>query len=133
MRKIILAAILGLLLAGCATIKNIETAIELGTASVANPVTKDRLYQMESAVTIVFSGLKAWKQTCIQGLINADCKLQIATVQVYSRQIPTYLVQLRGFVKNNDQVNATVAFNAITSLIGTVKTQAAQNNVKIGS
>jgi hypothetical protein len=30
-------------------------------------------------------------------------------------------------------VNATVAFNAITSLIGTVKTQAAQNNVKIGS
>lgn len=133
MKRIILAVTLAFSLAGCATIKNIETAVQLGTASIANPVTPTRLNQMESALTIVFAGLKAWKSSCSQGLIPDDCRQQIAEVQTYTRQIPPYLAQLRGFVKNNDQVNATVAFNAITDLIGTVKTQAAARGVNIGS
>lgn len=133
MKKLILATMLALSLAGCATIKNIGTAVQLGTASVANPVTPTRLNEMESALTIVFAGLKAWKSSCQQGLIPANCRQQIAAVQVYTRQIPPYLTQLRAFVKNNDQVNATVVFNNITTLIGTVKSQAAANGVNIGS
>jgi len=111
MRKIILAITLSLSLAGCATFKNIETAIQLGTASIANPVTKTRLNQMESAVTLVFAGLNAWKKSCQQGLIPPECRQHIAAVQVYTRQVPPYLAQLRQFVRNDDQVNATVVFN----------------------
>lgn len=133
MRRIFLILALSLSLGACSTLQNIQTAIQLGTASIANPVTKDRLNQMESAIILVFAGLNAWKQSCQQGLIPADCRNQIAEVQVYTRQIPPYLSQLRTFVKNNDQVNATVVFNNITNLVGTVKSQAAARGVTIGS
>lgn len=133
MRKVFLALTLALSLAGCATFKNIETAVQLGTASIANPVTPTRLNQMESAITIVFAGLNAWKKTCQDGLIPASCRQQINSVQVYTRQIPPYLNQLRTFVRNNDQINATVVFNNVTGLIGTIKSQAAANGVNIGS
>jgi hypothetical protein len=132
MRKLILCAVLALGLAGCSTLDNIKTAISLGTASVTNPVTKTRLNQIESAATIVFAGLGAWKKSCQQGLLPETCKQQIAEVQVYTRQIPPYLTQLRGFVKNNDQVNATIVFNQVTQIIAQVKSQAASSGVSIG-
>lgn len=133
MRKIIIALTLSLSLAGCASLQNIETAIQLGTASVANPVTKTRLNQMESAITLVFAGLGAWKISCHDGLIPPVCRQQIAAVQVYTRQVPPYLAQLRTFVKRDDQINATVVFNNLTALIGTVKEQAAASGQRIGS
>lgn len=132
MRKILAICLVAFSLGGCAMLQKIQTAVELGTASIANPVTKDRLHDMEAAVTLVAVGLNAWKQSCAQGVINANCKSQIASVQVYTRQIQPYLAQLRQFVKTNDQVNATVVFNNITSIISTVKAQAAQSNVAIG-
>lgn len=133
MKKFLAVGFVILSLGGCAQLQTIIEAIKLGTASVANPVTKDRLYQMESAVTLVFAGLNTWKQSCVRGLLNPSCKAQIASVQVYTRQIPPYLTQLRQFVRTNDQVNATVVFNSITGLIATVKAQAAVNNVAMGS
>jgi hypothetical protein len=133
MKRIILVITLSLSLSGCITFSELETAFQLGTASVTNPVTKTRLNQMESAVTIVFAGLNAWKSSCAKGLIPVSCRQQIAQVQIYTRQIPPYLVQLRGFVKANDQINATVVFNSLTSLIGTVKSTAAANGASIGS
>jgi hypothetical protein len=126
---VLLSASLG----GCITFSELSTAFQLGTATITNPVTKTRLNQMESAVTIVFAGLGAWKKSCADGLLPESCKQQIAIVQVYTRQIPPYLTQLRTFVKTNDQVNATVVFNNLTSLIGTVKSQAATNGVNVGS
>lgn len=133
MRKIILALTLSLALSGCATIQAIQTAFELGTASIANPVTKDRLNQVESAVTLVFAGLETWKHSCQQGLIPPVCKQQIGAVQIYTRQLPPYLAQLRTFVKTNDQVNATAVFNSIVDLVGTVKAQAAAGGVAIST
>lgn len=133
MKSVALALVLATSLGGCAFLKNVETAFTLGTASVANPVTKDSLNQVESAAILVFTGLKAWKTACVQALLPPSCKAQIGTVQVYTKQIPPYLNQLRAFVKNDDQVNATVAFNNITALIATVKTQAAQSGQNIGN
>lgn len=131
MRKILLVSMLALSLGGCAELKNIGTAISLGTTSITNPVTPTRLNQMESAITVVFAGLQAWKQSCVQGLIPASCKQQIAAVQVYTRQIPPYLTQLRAFVKTNDQVNAIAVFNQIVDLANTIKSQAAAGGVTI--
>ena len=133
MKRLLLALTLSLSLAGCATIQAIQTAFELGTASIANPVTKDRLNQVESAVTLVFAGLNAWKKSCVQELIPPVCKEQIGEVQIYTRQLPPYLTQLRTFVKTNDQVNATVVFNSIVDLVGTVKARAAAGGVTIST
>lgn len=136
MKRIILAATLVLSLAGCASlpsIQSIQTAVQLGTASVTNPVTPERLNQAESALVLVFTGLNAWKASCKNGVIPPACRDQIASVQVYTRKLKPILVELRGFVRDNDQVNAFVAFNTFSSLIATVKTQAAQNGVEIRS
>lgn len=133
MKKFLAVALVALSLGGCAQLQAIQSAIQIGTATVANPVTKDRLYQMENAVQLIFVGLNTWKTSCKQGLILDTCKAQIAQVQVYTRQIPPYLAQLRSFVKSNDQINARVVFNQITSLISTVKTQAALVNAPMGS
>lgn len=139
MRKIIFGITLAFALAGCAgipglpSLQSLQTVAQLGTASVANPVTPERLEQTESALVLVFTGLNAWKASCKSGVIPANCKDQIAAVQVYTRKLKPLLAEAREFVRNNDQVNAFVAFNTLTSLIGIVKTQAAQSGVPVGS
>ena len=133
MRKLAAILLLSISLSGCAALQNIQEAVSIGTASVANPVTKERLRQIEAATTLVFVGLNTWKQSCVRGLINATCKEQIAAVQVYTRQLPPYLTQLRMFVKNDDQVNAVVVYNNISNLVATVKARAAASNVQLGS
>lgn len=130
--------IVALSLGACAniplpSIQSIETAVQLGTVSVNNPVTPERLQQAEAAMVLVFTGLNAWKTSCKSGVIPATCKDQIASVQIYTRKLPPLLKELRVFVRNNDQVNAFVAFNTFSTLIATVKTQAAQNGVEIRS
>lgn len=131
MKKLLIIPLLCLSLSGCITIQGLQTAFTLGTASITNPVTKDRLFEIETTVSLVFTGLNAWKKTCAQGLINAACKDQIAAVQVYTRQIPPYQRQLRGFVKTNDQVNAMVVFNTLVDLVTTVRSQAALSGQSI--
>lgn len=133
MKSVALALVLATSLGGCQFFKNVETAFVLGTASVANPVTKDRLFQLENAAILAFSGLEAWKTSCAQGLIPPSCKAQIGEVQFYTRQIPTYRDQLRVFVKKNDQVNATIMFNEITGLIDKAKAQAATSGQNLGN
>lgn len=133
MKRLILVVALTLSLAGCASLQAIQTAVQFGTASVANPVTPERLSQAENALILVFTGLKGWKTSCQRGLIPASCREQIAAVQVYTRQLPPILAKLRAFVRNNDQVNAITVFNSFSDLIATVKSQAAQNGVTIRS
>lgn len=135
----IAVALVALSLGGCAgipglpSLQSIQTAVQLGTASVANPVTPERLDQAENALVLVFTGLNAWKSACANGSLPAGCRDHIASVQVYTRKLKPLLAELRVFVRNNDQVNAFVAFNTFSSLIATVKTQAAQNGVEIRS
>jgi hypothetical protein len=118
---------------GCSTLQNIGAAISIGTTSVADPVTPTRLNQLESTLTVVFAGLSTWRTTCLQGVLPPACKSQIAAVQVYTRQIPPYLTQLRAFVKSGDQINAVTMFNNIGTLIATVKAQAAAGGAPLGS
>lgn len=132
MKKFLAVALVAVSLGGCAQLQALQSAIQIGTATVANPVTPDRLFQMENAAQLIFVGLNTWKTSCKQGVLPVSCKTQIAQVQVYTRQIPPYLTQLRVFVKNNDQINAQVVFNQIGGLISTVKAQAAQASVPLG-
>lgn len=136
MKKYLVIGLVAFNLSGCASLPSlhtIETLVQLGSASIANPVTKKRLYQIESAITVVFVGFNTWKDQCKRGTIPASCRDQIDHVQIFTRQLPPYLKQLRTFVKTNDQVNAVVVFNQITETISAVKSAAAVNNIKIGS
>ena len=116
---------------GCSTLQNLETAASIATKSVTNPVTKDDLYKVESGVRIAFIALQTYKDSCAQGLVDKNCRSNIAAIQVYTRQLRPLLAQLRGFVRNNDQINATVVYNQIVTLVTNFK--AAAKNVGINT
>lgn len=126
-----LLAILVLPQGGCQYFAKLQTFVELGTASVANPVTKERLQKIEAGATLVFAGMNAWRDACEAGQINAGCIEQIRAVQVYTRALEQQVPRLRIFVRKNDQVNASVVFNEISGLISAVRGKAAENGVAI--
>jgi len=130
-KRIIIVLALSLSIGGCQFFSKLQTFAELGTASIENPVTKDRLQKVEAGAVLVFTGLNAWRDACEQGALNESCREQIRAVQIYSMQIPPYLKELRKFVRTNDQVNASVVFNQIVDLVGIVKGKAAENGVII--
>lgn len=134
MKKLLIAAALAcaVTLGGCSTLQNFGTAISIASKSITNPVSKDDLYKVESGVRIAFTALQAYKDSCAQGLVDTNCKSNVAAIQVYTRQLPPLLSQLRSFVKNNDQINATVVYNQIVALIANLKTAASNVGINVG-
>lgn len=132
MKKLLIAAMVALSLGGCATIDQVINAAQVVTKSYTNPVTKNDLYQVESGVRIAFTALQAYKDSCAKGLADTNCKSNVAAVQVYTRQLPPLLVQLRGFVKDNDQVNAITVYNQISQLVTNFKSAARNVGINVG-
>lgn len=136
MKKLLIIT-LALSLAGCAGVTEklqiIGTGISLATKSIANPVTKNEEAQIELALDAAIDVLRAYKQACIQGTVDKNCKANIAQIQVYTRQIKPLVAQLRTFVDNNDQINASVVYNQLTALYGNVKSVAANLGVNVGN
>lgn len=128
MRKAILVVILALAVSGCA---GFQQALSLTWVSVANPVTRDMLYEVENSAVIVFAGLQTYKRSCQRQLIADSCRGMVASIQVYTRRLPSLLRSLRQFVRQNDQVNARVVYNSIVDLIGQAKAFAAVNNMQV--
>lgn len=127
MRKIILAIALSLSLGAC----QLGDVFQASTASISNPVTKDMLYQVENGTIVAFAALKAYKKSCVELLLPQSCRQTIKEIQAYTRRIPPILTSLRGFVKNNDQVNAVVAYNTILDLVRNFKAVATANNITV--
>lgn len=113
----------------CAQLQQALNVANLATASIANPVTPTMLYDMENGAIIAFAALNAYRRTCVEGTIPPSCKDVIRKIQVYTRQIPPYLKQLRVFVRTNDQVNAILIYNTVSGLITNARAEAAKNNV----
>lgn len=132
MKKVLAIIAVALALGGCAQLQAARTALQLTTASIANPVTQEKLADLEAAVTVAFTGLKAYKTSCSRGLVDTNCRANVAAIQQYTRQVPSYLAQLRSFVDNNDQINAQTVYNQIVALIGNIRTEAANRNVNLG-
>lgn len=133
MRRILAVAMVALALGGCAQLQAVGTGITLATKSVQNPVTENELYQVEAGVSIVMKALVAYRRACLAGSADLRCRENIQAVQPYTRQIPPYLTQLRRFVRNNDQVNAAVVYNELTSLLAQAKATAVNLGIKIGA
>jgi len=130
MKKIIALA-LTLSLGACAQLQAVGTGISLATKSISNPVTKTEEAQIELAIDSAIEALKTYKKACVAGSADVNCRANIAQIQVYTRQIKPLVAQLRNFVDNNDQINATVVYNQLTSLYANVKTIATNLGVKL--
>ena len=134
MRKLVIALCAALSLAACTTtdfttgFSNVVTAATVG---VQNPVTRNDLYAFENSMIVAFAGLNAYKKTCAQGAVDANCRANIAKLQVYTRKIPQVLADARVFVKNNDQVNAQVAYSTAKQLYADFTALAAASNIKV--
>lgn len=115
------------------TISSSILSLLVGKAPVANPITTTGLYKFETDFDIILTALQTYKKACVAGAADANCKANIAAIQVYTRQIPPYLTQLRGFVKNNDTVNATTVYSQLVTLYTNAKTTAANLGVSLGS
>ena len=133
MRKLLLAVTLSLSLAGCASLQTLGTGISLATKSIANPVTKSEEAQVELALDTAVKVMLAYKQACIAGSADVNCKSNIAQIQVYTRQVKPLVAQLRNFVDTNDQINATVIYNQLTALYANLKGVAGSLGVNLGS
>lgn len=135
MKKIVIALAMALALAGCATVQqavdSVGNAISVVTTSVANPVTRERLYEFENGMIVAFAGLNAYKAACVKGAIPSGCRATIRGLQAYTRQLPAQLTIVRGFVKNNDQVNAALAYATLQQMYAEFKASATANGVKV--
>ncbi len=132
MRKLALTILLALSLSGCAGQSVFNGGFSI-TAPITNPVTPTMLFQAESAAAAIFTGLNAYKRVCISKTIDQSCRSVIVKLQTYTRRLPPVLKSLRAFVKNNDQVNAITAFNAVRQLIIDFQNVAVSNGVTTAS
>lgn len=121
---------IGLLVAGCAGTPAGDF-FRGATVSVDNPITPARLKAVEDGMIITFAGLKAYKNLCDRRTIPASCRSVINSLQVYTRQIPPMLADLRTFVRTNDQVNAIKVYNLIMQVVAGYKSAAMANNVAV--
>jgi hypothetical protein len=133
MKKLLLMLVLALPLGACATVQTDWQALTLVTKSIANPVTKTQEAQVELALDTAVQGLLAYRRACIAGTADTHCRANIAQIQAYTRQVPVLVAQLRTFVDNNDQVNASVIYNQLVALYNNVKASAAQLGVSLGA
>jgi PBP1b-binding outer membrane lipoprotein LpoB len=132
MKKLFLVIGLALALAGCTELKIAGQAISLAQKTAANPVTKDDLAKVELSADTLVKGLLAYKRACAANAVDKNCRSNVAAIQQYTIQVPPYIAQLRSFVKNDDQINATVAYNELMTLYTNVKATATNLGVNLG-
>jgi hypothetical protein len=133
MRRIIASLILVLTLSGCAQLQTLQNIAQFATATIANPVTKEKEAQIELGFDAALQILLSYRRACIAGTADVNCRQNIEIIQPYTRQAKPLIAQLRSFVDNNDQVNATVAYNQLVALYGNLKRSAAEVGMNVGS
>lgn len=133
MRKQIAIALVALSLGGCAQLQAVSGGLSLITKSVTNPVTENELYQIEASIDILMTGLVAYRRACLRGEADKNCRANILAIQPYTKEVPIYLIQLRRFVHDNDQLNAANVYNTLTTLYGNAKDTAVRLGVNLGA
>jgi len=114
--RILAMLVLGLALAGCSTSR-------LALVGVDNPVTAERMYQVEQAAIVVVSGLNTYRTLCVNGTIPAKCKDVIIQLQSFTRPAAKQLVTLRAYFKANDKLNAINSYNTLIQLLADALTE----------
>lgn len=126
MRRLILIVPVLLLLGGCAPLLESVLRVPPGllTESIQNPITKEHLYRLEQSLIAGVTVMQAYKNKCEDGTLASSCIARVAQMQAYVKKARPYLVQLRVFVRKNDQVNARVVYTTITGLLAEFRNSA---------
>jgi len=114
MKRFLVAVLVAVSITGCAQLRIL-------TGSVDNPVDRTTLAQVEQTLDLATKSLLVYRRSCLSGAADVHCRANIRAIQVYTRQVPPLVAQLRGFVKDNDQVNALVVYNQLTQLMTNAK------------
>lgn len=133
MRKLVAIMMVTLSLGGCTQLQAVSGGISLVTKTITNPVTEQELYAVEATARILVEALLTYRRACIAGSADLRCRENIEAMQPYTRQVKPLLIELRGFVKNDDQINAVVVYNRLTSLYQTVRSSAIQLGIPLGA
>lgn len=135
MKRVLFAGLIaaGLALGGCASLQNIGTGISIATKSITNPVTKTEEAQIELAIDSAIIALLGYKKACAAGTADKNCRANIKAIQRYTTQMPPLIAQLRNFVDTNDQINAIVVYNQLTSLYANFKSAAIGLGYNVGN
>jgi len=133
MKKLMLPLLLAFALfaGGCAQLRAVQDVVTGATATTDNPVTKARLKAVEDGAIIAFAALGAYKKTCEDRVIPPSCRTVIQSIQVYTIKLQRLLPVLRNYVKNNDQVNAIIAYNTVRELITAFRNEAVASGVPL--
>lgn len=122
--RILAIALIALSLSGC-------TAARIVTASVDNPVTTEKMYQVEQGAVVIAAGLNAYRDLCIQKVIDQKCRKAIVEIQAYTIPLRRQLVTLRAYFKANDKLNAINAYNVLTQLLADARKAAVKNGIVV--
>ncbi len=133
MRKLALVLLLSLSVAGCAQLQAVSQGISLATKTITNPVTKEEEAKIELAMDTALQLLLTYRRACIAGNADKDCRANIKSLQPYTKAAVPLLAQLRSFVDNNDQINASVVYNQLTALYVNLKAAAQAVGVNVGA
>lgn len=132
MKKYLAIALVALSLGGCAQLSTITQGISLVTKTVTNPVTREEEAKIELAMDTALQVLLTYRRACIAGNADKNCRANIEMLQPYTKAAVPLIKQLRGFVDNNDQINASVVYNQLTALYVNLKAAATSVGVNVG-
>lgn len=133
MIRTIAIALVALSLGGCAKeLDALRAGVSIATSTYQNPITQDDLYKAETVINVVVTGLVTYRRACLAGAADANCRANIVKMQAYTRPMPPVLAQLREFVKDNDKVNARLAYEQFKALYENLKPLAAAAGINLG-
>lgn len=121
MKRLAILFALALTLGGCADIK---TAFDVATTPVT--ITEETVYKSENALKAVTVGFVGYRRLCIKKVIDPvtrNCRAVIERVQPYTKSAALAIVDMRKSVRENNQVNALAAYNALQSLLTNIQNE----------
>ncbi len=93
MKKLLLACLVALPLAACASMPNPFT-------SIANPLGTTQLGTIESAYGVALSAAVAYHDVCVKRIIPPSCRPIVLQLQQKARLVQGAIVAARGVAKN---------------------------------
>src|SRR3990167_1030695 len=132
LRKFFLVPVLAVALfaGGCAVgIPNPFKVISALTTPINNPITPKMLDNAQNTLKVAIDGLNIYGNLCATKRLVQTCWDVIESIQVYTKQLPPLLANARLFVRNNDQVNARTAYDAVQKLLSDIRRESLANGV----
>lgn len=129
LRKLFVIPVLLLLafpVGGCGTIAAISN---IATAEIKNPVTPKMLDNAQKTLNVGIDSLNIYGNLCVKQRLDQTCWDVIEHIQVYVGQLRPLLANARKFVRNNYQVNARKAYDAVQALLSDIRRESLAKGV----